>query len=53
LLLFAGGAHTLALAPFALLTAYVLRVATVARRTLSAGPFVLRGEDPQDLLDRQ
>lgn len=43
-LLFAAGAYTLALSPFAVLTAYILRVATVSRRTLSAGPFLLDGD---------
>jgi hypothetical protein len=50
LLLLAGGAYTLALAPFAVLTAYVVRVATIATRTLSAGPFVLADDDPDDLV---
>jgi hypothetical protein len=51
LLLLAGGAYTLALAPFAVLTAYVVRVATIATRTLSAGPFVLADDDPDDLVE--
>ena len=42
LLTFVAVAFTVALAPFIVLTAYMLRVATVARRTSSAGPFVLR-----------
>lgn len=42
-LLFAAAAYTVALSPFVVLTAYVLRVATVSRRTLSAGPFILDG----------
>jgi predicted house-cleaning noncanonical NTP pyrophosphatase (MazG superfamily) len=32
----------LASAPFLLLTAYILRIATIAKRTLAIGPFVLR-----------
>ena len=40
-----AGATTVALAPFALLGAYVLRIATVAKRTLAIGPFVLRETD--------
>jgi hypothetical protein len=35
-------ALTVALLPFLLLLSYVLRIATVAKRTLSIGPFVLR-----------
>jgi len=33
------------LVPFALLLAYILRIATVTRRTLSVGPFILRETD--------
>ena len=35
-------ANTVAVAPFAILLAYVLRVATVAHRTAAAGPFTIR-----------
>ncbi|RBI58611.1 hypothetical protein DMJ13_26135 [halophilic archaeon] len=42
LLTFVAVTFTVALAPFVVLTAYMLRVATVARKTASAGPFVLR-----------
>ena len=35
-------AVTVALSPFVLLLAYILRIATVAKRTLAIGPFVLR-----------
>jgi len=41
LLTFVAIAFTIALATFIVLTSYMLRVATVARRTVSAGPFVL------------
>lgn len=41
LLTFIAIAFTVALAPFIVLTSYILRVATVARRTASAGPFIL------------
>lgn len=34
-------ATVIAVAPFALLLSFILRIATVARRTLAAGPFVL------------
>ncbi|MHB9288485.1 hypothetical protein ACKVMT_15750 [Halobacteriales archaeon Cl-PHB] len=36
---------TISLTPFAILLAYVLRIATVAKRTLAIGPFVLRETD--------
>ncbi|WP_256296558.1 hypothetical protein [Haloarchaeobius salinus] len=38
-------ANTVAVVPFAILLAYVLRIATVAKRTLSIGPFILRDTD--------
>jgi hypothetical protein len=37
-----AAATTVGLLPFALLLSYILRVATVAKRTLAVGPFVLR-----------
>ncbi|MFC7008038.1 hypothetical protein [Halalkalicoccus salilacus] len=37
-----SGAFVLALVPFVLLISYVLRIATVAQRTLAMGPFILR-----------
>lgn len=40
----AAAAFTVGLLPFALLTSYILRIATVTKRTLSIGPFVLREE---------
>ncbi|GAB3689750.1 hypothetical protein GCM10028857_25460 [Salinarchaeum chitinilyticum] len=42
------GAATVALAPFAILLSFVLRIATVAKRTLAMGPFVLRNTDHTD-----
>jgi hypothetical protein len=42
LLLVVSGATTVAVAPFALLLAYILRIVTVTKRTLAIGPFVLR-----------
>ncbi len=42
LLIFVGFIFTVALSPFIILTAYMLRVATVTRRTAAMGPFVLR-----------
>ncbi|WP_158055721.1 hypothetical protein [Halorussus halophilus] len=46
LVVFVSIAYTLALGPYLIFTAYVIRAATVTQRTLSAGPFVLqRGTD--------
>ena len=39
------GAATVSLAPFAILLAYIVRIATVIKRTLAIGPFVLRDLD--------
>ncbi|MFB6151415.1 MAG: hypothetical protein ABEJ40_06385 [Haloarculaceae archaeon] len=44
-------ATLVALAPFAVLLSYVLRIATVAKRTLAIGPFVLRETDRTDDID--
>lgn len=41
-------ATTVAVTPFLLLLAYILRIATVAQRTLSIGPFILRATDELD-----
>jgi len=38
-------ATSVALSPFAILLSFVLRIGTVAKRTLSIGPFVLRATD--------
>lgn len=49
-----AGAATVALAPFAVLLWYVLRIATVARRTAADfGPFTLQREIPADQLEWQ
>lgn len=42
LLTFVAGTFTVALAPFIVLTAYMLRIATVAHHTSGAGPFGLQ-----------
>jgi hypothetical protein len=42
-LLVVGGAFTVSLLPFLLLVAYIARIATIAKRTLAIGPFILRG----------
>ncbi|WP_276298900.1 hypothetical protein [Halorussus lipolyticus] len=44
-------AVTVATVPFMLLLSYILRIATVAKRTLSIGPFVLRNVNRSDELD--
>lgn len=45
---------TIALAPFMLLLSYVLRVATVAKRTLAVGPFILQDQNRfEDLEERK
>ena len=43
--LFVSAAYTVSLLPFAVLLAYILRVLTVVKRTLSIGPFILRATD--------
>jgi predicted Rossmann fold nucleotide-binding protein DprA/Smf involved in DNA uptake len=45
----AAAAVTVAVAPFLLLLAYVLRIATVTKRTLSIGPFILRETDADEV----
>lgn len=40
-----SGLTALAVLPFSVLAAYVLRIATVAKRTLAIGPFILRSTD--------
>jgi len=44
-------ATAIAIVPFMLLLSYILRIATVAKRTLSIGPFVLRDVERSDELD--
>jgi hypothetical protein len=44
-------AYTVALAPYLLLTAYVLRTTTVTIRTLAAGPFILQEGSKIDTLE--
>ncbi|KTG09167.1 hypothetical protein AUR64_15345 [Haloprofundus marisrubri] len=46
-----SGAVTVALVPFMILLSYVLRIATVAKRTLSIGPFILRSVNRSEDLD--
>ena len=51
LLWLVSGAVALALVPFMLLLSYILRIATVAKRTLAIGPFILRESDRSDDID--
>jgi hypothetical protein len=43
-----SGAVTVALTPFILLLSHMLRIATVAKRTLAIGPFALQEDDTVD-----
>ena len=51
LLLFITSAYVIALTPYVILTAYVLRAATIALRTLAAGPFILQRGSTIESLD--
>jgi len=46
------GSVAVSLLPFALLFSFILRIVTVAKRTLSIGPFILRETDRSSDLDR-
>jgi len=46
-----AAAVAVSLLPFAVLLAYILRIATVAKRTLSIGPFTLRRTDRERDID--
>ncbi|WP_049991122.1 hypothetical protein [Natrinema salifodinae] len=46
-----SGSATLALVPFFLLAAYVLRIATISKRTGSLGPFILRRAERTSAID--
>lgn len=49
--LFVGFAYALGLVPFTLFSVYVFRTATIAGRTLAAGPFILKPEDKRGRID--
>ncbi len=51
--LFTSVAFGVALSPFAVLLAYLLRVLTVVRRTLAVGPFILRPTEQAVRADRE
>lgn len=48
---FVAGAATIAITPFALLASYMLRIVTVAKLTLAAGPFILRRTNRRHEID--
>ncbi|USZ69673.1 hypothetical protein NGM10_11030 [Halorussus salilacus] len=49
--LVASFATTVAVSPFMILLSFVLRIATVAKRTLAIGPFILRETDREEDID--
>ena len=51
LLLFVSAAYTIALAPYVVLTSYIVRAATITLRTLAAGPFILQSGSDIDAFD--
>jgi hypothetical protein len=51
LVLFIAVTVSITVAPFVVLLSYVLRIATVTKRTLSIGPFILRDTDRDEDLD--
>ena len=51
LVLFVSFAYTVALGPYLIFTAYVVRAATITQRTLSAGPFILQRSSELETLD--
>ncbi|WP_435359225.1 hypothetical protein [Haloarchaeobius sp. DFWS5] len=51
LLLLLALTTTIAIVPFALMLSYVLRIATITKRTLSIGPLILRETDRTDEVD--
>lgn len=51
LILLISAAVVISLLPFALLLSYILRIATITKRTLSIGPFILRKADRSQELD--
>jgi len=50
-LLLAAASTAFALFPFVLLAAYMFRLATIAKRTLAIGPFILRESSRSDEID--
>ncbi|ELZ19898.1 hypothetical protein C475_21409 [Halosimplex carlsbadense 2-9-1] len=46
-------AYTVSLAPYVVLTAYVIRVAAITLKTLAAGPFLVRQPQHDDIVELQ
>jgi hypothetical protein len=44
-------AYTVSLAPYIVLTAYVVRIAAITMRTLAAGPFIIRRHDHDEIVE--
>jgi len=44
-------AYTVSLAPYVVLTAYVVRIAAITVQTLAAGPFIVRRRDHRDIAE--
>jgi hypothetical protein len=44
-------AYTVSLAPYVVLTAYVVRIAAITMQTLAAGPFIVRQRDHRDIAE--
>jgi hypothetical protein len=44
-------AYTVSLAPYVVLTAYVVRIAAITMRTLAAGPFIIRQRSHGDIVE--
>ena len=52
LVVFVSFAYVVALAPYVVLTAYVIRSATVSKRTLAAGPFVVDPREEKEAISK-
>jgi len=51
IVLVVAGAATVAVVPFLILIAFILRIATVAKRTLAIGSFILRDSERSESID--
>lgn len=52
LLLFVSFAYTVALAPYVILTAYIIRLSAITLQTLASGPFIFQQRSDIDVFDR-
>lgn len=50
-LIFISFAYTIALAPYVILTAYVVRLSSITLRTLASGPFIFQQQTDLDIFD--